>query len=778
MLHKGVEGKTPLLSNRITDEGKTESSKVEYMFNDEERLSALNFYAGKLNTASDIQEVHELTLDAMEQILGFEYAAFMILEKECLQIASHRGYSEPLSVYLPIDGTRKGITVKAANLRMPILVSDVTREPDYVEGSSDIQSELAVPVEVEGKILGVLNVESTKMEAFDQKDATLLQILASHTATAIRNIERRQEIEKRSNHLALLMKNSAEMIRCTDVRQRLEKIAQAIRELGWRRVVISVRDENLDITRPDDIVTAGLTDSETEFLWANRQPGSVWHERFGPEFERFSLGEFYYLPWSDPFVRKRFSEGTVSSHLRPEDMIDWNPEDLLYAPLRLAEGRIVGVLSIDDPLDGRRPTKESLAPLELFIYQAAVAIENARLIQQLKQSQEELRRYSEHLEELVEERTLNLRKSEEKLKSIFAASPDPIIVTDLKGNIIECNEQAVKINGYSSKEELISRNALDSIAKDDAQAAEKIRKIFECDGYIRNLQYTFLTKDGRKFPAEFSASAIRDASGRAESFVALLKDITERKRLEQQLLRTERLAAIGEVAAMIGHDLRNPLTGIAGATYFLRMKFGAKLDRKAKEMLELIEKDIEYSNKIITDLLEYSREMRLELTEVVPRTITQAALSLIEVPESIRVFDETKNKPRIKVDIEKITRVFVNIIKNAIDAMMEGGELTITSRKTNGNLEITFKDTGMGMTKDTKGKIFSPLFTTKAKGIGLGLPICKRIVEAHKGTISAESEVGKGTTFTVTIPIESALKGGERIWENEQESLLLTTTKA
>jgi signal transduction histidine kinase len=300
---------------------------------------------------------------------------------------------------------------------------------------------------------------------------------------------------------------------------------------------------------------------------------------------------------------------------------------------------------------------------------------------------------------------------------------------------------------------------LDSIAKDDAETVEKLKKVFGREGCVRNLEYTFLTKDGRKFPAELSASAIRNATGSPESLVALYRDITERKRLEQQLLKTERLAAIGEVAAMVGHDLRNPLTGIAGATYFLRMKFGAELDKKATEMLELIEKDIEYANKIITDLLEYSRDMRLELTETVPKAVAQEALSLVEVPDKIRVFDETHNKPRIEVDVEKITRVFTNIIKNACDAMPDGGNLRIVSRKTDGNLEIIFKDTGLGMTNDVREKIFSPLFTTKAKGIGLGLPICKRIIEAHEGTISVKSEAGKGTTFTITIPI--AMKGGE-----------------
>jgi len=751
-----------LTGSRIEDKMKTETVKIESLFRGEERLSALNFYGGKLNTASNLQQVYELTLDAAEQILGFEYTSFLVVEKDNLQVVAHRGYTAPLSFKLPLDGSKKGITVKAANTRKPILVSDVEKDGDYVEGASGIQSELAVPIETEDKVLGVLNIESTKLDAFDESDATLLQILASHTATAISNIEKRQEIEKRSSQLASLMKSSAEMIRSTDLRQRLEKIAEAIRELGWQRAVISVRDENLDIVRPEDIVTAGLTPEETEFLWTNRQPGEVWRERFGPEFERFKIGEFYHLPWNDPWVRRKFSQGTVDSHLKPEDMVDWDPQDLLYAPLRLAEGRIVGVLSIDDPLDGRRPTKESLAPLELFVYQAAVAIENAKLIQQLKQSEEELEHYSEHLEELVEERTRDLRKSEEKLKSIFVASPDAIMVIDLNGKISECNQATLDMHHYSSREELIGKNGLELAIKEDRQRAmENLKKTLE-QGSMKNIEYTCLTKDGREFPVEVSASVMRDASGNPTSFVALTKDITERKRMGQQLLKSERLVATGEVAAMVGHDLRNPLTGIAGATYYLKMKLGPNLDTKSKEMLDLIEKDIEYSNKIITDLLEYSKKMRLEPTETTPKSILEQALSLVEVPKNIRVSDATQSKLKIVVDVEKMKRVFVNIIKNSVDAMPEGGKLTIRSKDTKGNLEITFTDTGVGMAEDILGKIGTPLFTTKAKGIGLGLSICKRIVDAHWGNISVKSKVGKGTTFTLTIPIEPKLEGGEK----------------
>lgn len=624
----------------------------------EERLSALNFYSGKLNVANDLQQIYELTLDAMEKMLGFENAAFMVVEKDILRGVCQRGFPEPW-LDLPLDGTKKGLTVKAVKTRQVILVDDVKKDKNYAEANPRVRSEVVVPIEIEGKVLGVLDIESQKVRAFSEKDVMLLQILASHVATAISNFEKRKEIEKRSSELALLMKSSAEMIRSTDLHHRLQKIAESIREHGWRRVVIrAVSEGDLETLSPNDMVTAGLTAEEREYLWNNRVPGQVWRERIGPEFERFRIGEFYYLPWSDPWVRKRFSQGTVSSHLKPEEMVDWNPDDLLYVPLRLADGRVVGMMSIDDPIDGKRPTRESLAPLELFIHQAAVAIENAQLFQQLNKAKNEIKKYANQLELKVKQRTQELVK------------------------------------------------------------------------------------------------------------------------IQSKLLKAERLAAIGEIAAMVGHDLRNPLTGIAGAAYYLKMKSGIKRDKKSNEMLEIIEKDVEYSNKIVNDLLDYSRDIHLELKKTTPKAIMKETLSLVKIPHKIQLSDSTSDKPRIKVDTEKMKRVFVNLIKNAIDAMPEGGKLMIKNNTVDDQLEMVFTDTGIGMTKEVLQKLWSPLFTTKAKGMGFGLPICKRVVEAHGGTISVKSTAGKKTTFTVTVPIEPKLEGGGNVWVNVPESLLSMMTKA
>jgi len=634
----------------------------------QERLSALNEHGRYLNMARTLEEIYTLTLDAMKKALGFEYAAFLMIKGKTLHLMDYCGYPKPLDIHLPLDG-KKGITVKAANTGKAVLIPDVGKEKTYVgAGVEGMLSELAVPVKIGNTVLGVLNVESERPAAFDEEDIKLLEVLASHAAIAISNLKRQENLKIISKEITNLMESSTEIMQVKEMRQRLRAIAKAIQNSGWRRVVISLRDENLEGT---DLVTAGLTNEERKLLLERKAPGHVWRERLGPKFERFKIGEFYYLPWSDPRIRENVhgvppetppdvatTYAGVPSRLSPEEMVDWHPQDMLYAPLRTPEGRAVGILSMDDPIDGRKPTRESLIPLELFLHQAAITIENAQLIDSLRIARQQLEEYTEQLEQKVEERTRELKKSQEKL------------------------------------------------------------------------------------------------------------------------LRTQRLAVIGEMAGMVGHDLRNPLTSIAGAGYYLKKRLSLEANDRINEMLEVIERNIAYSNKVINDLLDYSREIELEPKESTPKLMVKEALSLVEIPKNFRVIDLTENKPRIRVDVEKITRTFVNIIKNAVEAMPKGGTLKIKSRKTGGRVEIAFSDTGVGMSKETLKKLWTPLFTTKAKGMGFGLPLCKRFTEAHGGTICVESTIGKGTTFTVTLPLEPKIEvGGEKIWVKTPESSLLTTTK-
>jgi signal transduction histidine kinase len=169
-------------------------------------------------------------------------------------------------------------------------------------------------------------------------------------------------------------------------------------------------------------------------------------------------------------------------------------------------------------------------------------------------------------------------------------------------------------------------------------------------------------------------------------------------------------------------------------------------------MFETICKALEHSDKIINDLLDYSREMHLELTKHATHTLVVEVLRMIQVPERIQIINNVQEDTLIWVNADKLMRVFINLIKNAIDAIPEKGTLEISSCQTKDCIEISFADTGTGIPEETLKKLFTPLFTTKAQGMGFGLAICKRIIEAHEGNINVKTTVNKGTTFTITLP--------------------------
>ena len=313
------------------------------------------------------------------------------------------------------------------------------------------------------------------------------------------------------------------------------------------------------------------------------------------------------------------------------------------------------------------------------------------------------------------------------------------------------------------------------------------------------IEFTALRKDGTKLPAELSVGLMKFKNKRC--LLGIVRDITERKRMQSELaeysmglerlveertaelkqaqaklIQSERMATIGELAGMVGHDLRNPLTAIKNAAYYLRVKQDSCSEDNRKKMFAIIESAIAHADKIINDLQEYSRDMRLELTNCSPQSILKEALTIIQVPDRVKIIDNTNEEPIFRADKVKMVRVFINIIKNAIDAMPEGGTLRVKSTQINGNVKISFTDTGIGMPKETLSKLFSPLVTTKAQNMGFGLAICKRIMNAHQGQITVQSIEGKGTTVTVTMPTEPKPKTEkEEVWINVPEHLLSIT---
>jgi signal transduction histidine kinase len=266
-----------------------------------------------------------------------------------------------------------------------------------------------------------------------------------------------------------------------------------------------------------------------------------------------------------------------------------------------------------------------------------------------------------------------------------------------------------------------------------------------------------VTKLGQResFSQRLSVSGNDEVTWLTLSINGLLEEIQTQS---LKLQKTERLSAIGEFARQIGHDLRNPLTSTKYAAYYLKQK-GDKCSAEDRDkMLDIITTDVNRSDKIITDLIEYSSEICVEPQEVSPKSLVTGALLTVQVPNSVTVVDKVLAEPKLWVDEKSIQRVFSAIVQNSVDAMPNGGALTITSHQGASKVTFSFTDTGVGISEELLPKLFSPLLTTKARGMGFSLAISKRIIESHGGEISVESATNKGTTFRVTLPIQSTIQ--------------------
>jgi signal transduction histidine kinase len=238
-----------------------------------------------------------------------------------------------------------------------------------------------------------------------------------------------------------------------------------------------------------------------------------------------------------------------------------------------------------------------------------------------------------------------------------------------------------------------------------------------------------------------------------------------------RLKERERMATIGELSAMVGHDLRNPIQVVYGLCSILRTKVDdlkkLGVDESLLRDLEYVDDELHeqmhYMNKIVSDLQDYAKTIKLVSGEVYIRHVIEDVLSSVKVPSNVDVsvvFDE--GFPALYVDVRLMRRLFTNLINNAVQAMPDGGGLTVRGHNSDVHAFIDIEDTGVGISEENMGKIFKPLFTTKAIGTGLGLSVCERIVESHGGEILVVSEVGVGSAFTVRLPLGGALEGSDK----------------
>jgi len=340
-----------------------------------------------------------------------------------------------------------------------------------------------------------------------------------------------------------------------------------------------------------------------------------------------------------------------------------------------------------------------------------------------------------------------------ELNQIYNGSPSGIRVIDTNFNIMSENEAMAKVSGIAKKNGI--RMKCHEQMKGAMCDTEYCTLMQVLDG--KELIDTEVVKeriDGKRIFCRLMASPYKDIEGNTIGIIEVFTDITELKETQERLVRSEKLAVLGKLSGMLGHELRNPLGAISNSAYFLKRKLGHIQDEKIKKHLDIIEEEIDLSTRIINDILTFSRVKRPQLSKVDIGDVIKESLSKVHVPDTIQVCMDIRNGiPPIMADAVQLRQVFSNIILNAIQAMPAGGVLTITVSEKDGCVEVAVLDTGEGIPQENLNKIFEPLFSTKDHGTGFGLSVCQGIIDMHKGRIYIESEVEKGTRFTIQLPI-------------------------
>jgi len=257
------------------------------------------------------------------------------------------------------------------------------------------------------------------------------------------------------------------------------------------------------------------------------------------------------------------------------------------------------------------------------------------------------------------------------------------------------------------------------------------------------------------FSYEVKVNTHDEISTLADTFNFMVKKLKE---FQEQLVLREKLAAIGQMASVVGHEIRNPLGVINNAIYYIKTKLemssGSELDSKIQKHIGIIEKEILASNKIVNDLLGFSRTRPPMAQSLDLNKIVEDSLSAVSIPETVKVeIDLSLELPPTLVNPDEIRQAFVNLINNAWQAMPDGGTLKIRTYIEEEMAQVEITDTGCGISPENMKKLFTPFFSTKAKGTGLGLAAVQRILERHKGKIKVRSRVGQGTTFIISLPL-------------------------
>lgn len=346
----------------------------------------------------------------------------------------------------------------------------------------------------------------------------------------------------------------------------------------------------------------------------------------------------------------------------------------------------------------------------------------------------------------------SIEESEKKYYGIFEKAHDLIVLADCDRNIIDANPAALRTLQYT-REQMLKLHLRDLFIS--REQSETFLDNICNNGITNTLEYEFKTADNKKLIVLINAVTLDEA---AQIFLCVIQDITDKKREEQEKQHQEKFVITGRIARVIAHEVRNPLTNILLAVSQFKDEDAVVANEDTVLYTDIIERNCTRINQLITELLHSTRMIELHMDNYGINELVEKALLLAHDRLQLNEIKVERNlvSPDIMVsaDEEKVVIAFLNIIINAIEAMAPGkGILTVTSIRNQDKVKLLIGDNGMGISEDKLARLFDPFYTSKAKGTGLGLTSTQNILLNHKGTIHVDSEPGKGSVFTIALPV-------------------------
>ena len=621
----------------------------------------------------------------------------------------------------------EGLIGRCAESGLPIRVDDIRFDPRSarrdVDEQEGIRSMLCVPLKVGDTLIGVLSAFSTRPSVFTAHHQELLEAFADQAGIAIHNAQLFAESERRARETRALVEAGRAVTASLDVDRTIRVI------LEEARTVLGVEScglMTLDAATGELVSTASL-DLPAEMLAQIRL-------RVGEGVAGRAVAERRPMQRADLFED---DEGRYA-HLRRASGF----RSMLSVPLMVGS-RAVGALSVFRH-DVHRFSDGEEALLVALSDQAAIALEHARLYAQL--------------EARVAERTRELDEQRRFVEVVLETLPLGVFVLDAASTVIRANREGTRVLGCASA----TGSAFSALVTEDR--AEPVRQflgeVFESRG-VRTLE-TALTIAADTKTLRLTAAPVESAGEAVQHVVLLVEDVTRAKRLEEQMLLTERLTTAGRLAAGVAHELNNPLATIAGCAESLlaRTREGSLPEAidDFRHYLSLIEEEAYRCKEITGSLLQFVREPGSRRAPTDLNGLVQKTLELLSRQSRFAgrrfVTELHPALPPVTVNEGQLRQVFLGIAANALEAMGPDGTLTVRSRQVREEIEIELEDEGPGIPDETLARIFDPFFTTKppGQGTGLGLAIAQGIVTDHGGRIQVTSWPGKGSAFRVVLP--------------------------